>query len=418
MPVGFRSRFRWQWVALGAARSKIGSVRGGCGESWTITGDNAVRKLTEHGKQLKNMYAKQDGRLQGEGPWAKLPMFWFILFLSYRCTRRCKYCYAFNQVGYDNKAEMDDKTFARLLEWIPEVWRVNGVKVNYVGFLGGEPLLRTDRVKAVMDSVYKNTDGMQGSLNTNGDLVDSVNWDDLEDIQWMTINITDNSIQELARRMKVIGERSNVIGQTIVATLDDDNLERVLGITKFGIENGYRLRYQKDLFRGSDEAYSKRLLEQYHNLCDLLENYIIKGYEPHTTFLLDTLIPMWDLDDLSPYPCGKRLATVFPDGSVGPCIRDHNFKTGTIFDPDPLSVIQCADFHNDVQRLDVPDECRQCESKNVCQGGCPHDKMMLTGSTGGKSVACEIHREIIPRLEQLEKLKSEINLDTGLRRNL
>ncbi|MHB1405893.1 MAG: radical SAM protein [Desulfitobacteriaceae bacterium] len=187
-----------------------------------------VRRQTEHVKQLKRMYSHEDGRLKGEGSWEKFPLFWFLLFLSYRCTRRCSYCYAFNQVGDDNKLEMDENTFARLLDWIPEVWKLNNVKVNTIGFLGGEPLLRTDRIKKVMDAVYKNTDGMQGLLYTNGDLIDSVNWDDLEDIQWINTNITDISIEELSRRMNIISERSNVIGQTIVATLDDYNLERVL----------------------------------------------------------------------------------------------------------------------------------------------------------------------------------------------
>ena len=156
-------------------------------------GNKTMRRLTENVKQLKRMYSIEDGRLKGEAGWDKLPLFWFILFLSYKCTRRCNYCYAFNQVGDDNKMEMDENTFSRLLEWIPEVWKVNNVKVNTIVFLGGEPLLRTDRIKKIMDSVYKKTDGIQGSLYTNGDLIDSVNWDDLEDIQWMTTNVTDST---------------------------------------------------------------------------------------------------------------------------------------------------------------------------------------------------------------------------------
>ena len=363
-----------------------------------------MRKITAHIKQLQRLYTTEDGRLKGAGPWEKLPFFWFLLFLSYKCTRRCEYCYAFNQVGNGNDMEMDENTFSRLLEWIPEVWKVNNVKVNAVGFLGGEPLLRTDRIRKVMDAVYRNTDGMQGFAYTNGDIIDSVNWDDLEDIQWISTNIADTSIEELSRRMEIVRERSNVIGQTIVATLDDYNLERVLDISRFGIEHGYRLRYYRNLYKGLDVEYKQRLLKRYHELCDLLEDYAAKGYDVHTTFLFDTLIPAWDMDS-SPYHCGKRIATVFPDGSIGPCLRDHSFKTGTIFDPDPLSKIECSTFHYDVTNPDIPDECRTCESRAACQGGCPHDKLLLTGSTSGKSVVCEIHKEIIPRLKHLEEIK-------------
>ncbi len=331
-------------------------------------------------------------------------MFWFLLFLSYKCTRKCSYCYAFNQVGEDNTAEMDENTFSRLLEWIPEVWKVNDVKVNAVGFLGGEPLLRTDRIRRVMDSVYKNTDGMQGFLYTNGDVIDSVNWDDLEDIQWISTNITDIPIDELSRRMKTVTSRSNVIGQTIVATLDDHNLERIVDISKFGIDNGYRMRFYRNIYKELDGDYSDRLLKRYHEILDFLEKSVSDGHDVHTTFLFDTLIPLWD-DEQSPYPCGRRLATVFPDGSFGPCIRHHSLKTGTIFDEDPLGKLQNESFQYDLSRADIPDECRQCEVRTTCQGGCPYDKLMSTGTTGGKSGACEILKEVIPRLRFLETLK-------------
>jgi radical SAM protein with 4Fe4S-binding SPASM domain len=352
------------------------------------------------------MYSTEDGRLQGGAGWEKYPLFWFLLFLSYKCTRRCSYCYALNQVGADNAVEMDEHTFSRLLEWIPEVWKVNNVKVNAVGFLGGEPLLRTDRIRRIMDSVYENTDGMQGFVYTNGDVIDSVNWDDLEDIQWISTNITDISIEELSRRMKIVDERSNVIGQTVVATLDDDNLERALEIARFGIESGYRLRFYRNLYRGLDDDYKKRLLKKYHEMCDLLEGCIAQGYDVHTTFMLDTLIPLWNLES-TPYQCGQRNATVFPDGTIGPCIRNHSLKTGTIFDPDPMARIQCDSHRYDLDRADLPDECRRCQSRAACRGGCPNDKLVLTGTTSGKSVVCEIHKEIIPRLHYLEKMKKE-----------
>ena len=57
--------------------------------------------------------------------------------------------------------------------------------------------------------------------------------------------------------------------------------------------------------------------------------------------------------------------------------------------------------------------CRSCEVRTSCQGGCPDDKLVLTGSTAGKSVMCEIHTEIIPRMRHLEKLKLDRRLEAG-----
>ena len=357
-------------------------------------------------RQLYSLYLKKDGRIEGKGEWKKFPLFWFLLTLSYKCTHKCSYCYAFNQLGYDTKAEMDEKTFARLLEWIPEVWRVNNIKVNVIVFLGGEPLLRTDRIKQVMDAVNTKTDGMQGNVTTNADLVDTTNWDDLQDIQWITTNITDISIPELERRMKIISSRSNVKGQSISATLDDFNLERVIDIARFGVENGYRLRFSRNLFRGLDNEYKQRLLKKYHEIIDLLESYVNKGYDVRTPFLFDDLIPTWDMDS-SPHLCGKRLAAVYPDGSFGPCNRNPNFKTGSIFESDPLKHLQCEAYQFSLERPDVPAECLSCDCRTVCHGGCPNDKILLQGSSSGKSLMCQIHRQIIPRLRHLDKIRIE-----------
>jgi radical SAM protein with 4Fe4S-binding SPASM domain len=363
----------------------------------------------KHDDTLDKMYSRNYERIEGEGKWKKLAFFWFILFLSYKCTRRCKYCYAFNQVGdsQENIVEMDEKTFSRLLEWIPEVWRANNIKVNAISFLGGEPLLRTDRIRKVMDSINQHTDGMQADVYTNGDLVYSVNWDDLEDIQWIATNIADNSIDELSRRMKIVGKRSNVKGQTITSTLDDYNLERALDITRFGIENGYRLRFYRNLYRGIDSEYKVRLLTKYREICDLLEDYVAKGYDVNTTYLFDTLIPSWNFES-SPYLCGKSIAAVFPDGTIGPCLRNHSFKSGTIFDERPLDELNCDTFQYDLEKPDIPDECRKCESRAACQGGCPFDKLLLTGTRAGKSIVCDLHKEIIPRLRNLDRLQAGI----------
>ena len=364
------------------------------------------------GSIISDKYDGQNGRLQGEGSWEKLPLFWFILFLSYRCTRRCGYCYTFNQVGGGNRTEMDASGFSRLLEWIPEVWRANNAKVNVISFLGGEPLLRTDRIKKVMGTVRKHTDGVKGLVTTNGDLVDKVDWNDLQEIKWITINITDSSLEELGRRMRIIGNRSNVSNQTIAATLDDQNLDRILDITRFGIEHGYRLRYNRNIHRGRDGEYKSRLLRQYHALCDLLENYAARGYDVHTTFLLDTLIPSWDQAS-SPYLCGRSIAAVFPDSTIGPCLRNHSFKTGTLFDADPLKRLQCDTYHFSADKPDIPDECRTCGVKAACQGGCPYDKLLFKGTRSGKSVLCDVHKEIIPRLKYLDKIKTEAQRGTS-----
>ena len=89
-----------------------------------------------------------------------------------------------------------------------------------------------------MDTARKHTDGVKGLVTTNGDLVDRVDWNDLENIQWVTINITDSSIEELAGRMMIIADRSNVIdsflGSCVIA----------LSLTKLQLQICWRYLHQ------------------------------------------------------------------------------------------------------------------------------------------------------------------------------
>lgn len=154
---------------------------------------------------------------------------------------------------------------------------------------------------------------------------------------------------------------------------------------------------------------SRRRQRNGNGRTDFFESYIVRGYDVHTVFLFDILIPLWDEAGISPYPCGERIATIFPDGTIGPCIRNHSFKTGTIFEPDPLGKLRCGVFQHGLNAPGLPDECKTCESRNTCQGGCPNEKRVLTGATGGKAVLCELHKRIIPRLRHLDKLKKTHN---------
>jgi radical SAM protein with 4Fe4S-binding SPASM domain len=363
-----------------------------------------IKKLKTRNRHLTKMYATE-GRLEGVNEWKHFPFYWFPLFMSYKCTRRCPSCYSFNQT--DNIIEMSDSMFNRLKEWFVEAYRGNNVKINTIIFLGGEPTLRTDRVKMLLDYLYEHDAPVSAVLYTNGDLIDNINWDDLTDITWMSMNVTDVPLNEVERRMDIIRKNGNIINQTVVAVLDDFNLTRIEDISIMGLENGYRLRFYRNIYAVSDPDYIKRILATYHKLCDLLEKYIAKGgYDVHTTFLLDTLIPQWNLEG-NPFHCGRRMAAIFPNGNIGPCLRNHKYITGNITEPYSNSTVIDDLFRMSFRRNDVPDDCKMCEVRKVCQAGCPNDKMIHIGTTGGRSMMCEVHKEIIPRLIILDKLKSE-----------
>jgi uncharacterized protein len=77
----------------------------------------------------------------------------------------------------------------------------------------------------------------------------------------------------------------------------------------------------------------------------------------------------------------------------------------TIYDEDPLGIIQ-----NDprgIQNLPVDEKagCRDCAWKYWCTGGCPLATFRATGRFDVQSPNCNIYRALYPALIRLEGLR-------------
>ena len=350
-----------------------------------------------------------DGRYYATGKRTLYPGFIFILDLTYNCTRRCSYCYAFNQNV--DLLTMSETVFQKSLKWIEYIYGINKIGINGLAFLGGEPLLETPRIKRAMDFVVNLDPKFVGMLFTNGDLIDSVNWSDLQDINLFFMNVCDTDIDELLKRMLIVKNNTHKVqNQTLVITMDDFNLARTEELVYAGLDNFYRLRIYREMYKLKEDGYLDKLLKSYNKVCDIFETYVGKGYDVQTDSLFDMLVPYWnkgfDGNRVSPYVCGRGFATIHPDGSVGACIRNQTKSCGTIDQLDRSSYLDDF-FENRLSRKKIPQECFECPVRNECSGGCPNDKLIHTGTNIGKSMLCSVHKEIIPRLQKIESLKRD-----------
>lgn len=92
-------------------------------------------------------------------------------------------------------------------------------------------------------------------------------------------------------------------------------------------------------------------------------------------------------------------------GRVSKCQMDMAHPVTDINDPDPLRTIRASATGLQNLSVDDKDECRECEWRYWCGGGCPLMTHRATGSYTAKSPYCNIYKAIFPEALRLEGLR-------------
>lgn len=340
-------------------------------------------------------------KIVGKGEHLYSALVWNFVYLSTRCTRKCNFC-STKHITND-KVDMNDETFNRLCEWIPEMYHKDDKLISSVHFLGGEPLLDTPRIKKLMDSVFQKTPGMLGHVYTNGDLLDSINWNDLELIQAVRLNITDLSIDEIKRRIEIIKNKNKV--PFIAGVLDEDSFDRIDDILRYVLENDIRHTFFRDINRGNDKEYIDNVIKKLHEMCDILEQYKSKGYKIKTDHFISVFTPRMG-DRQHKKVCGNGSFAISPDGSVSCCVRglyNNESKIGTIWDKKLYETGKefAVIWEKNPDKIGSAKECSICKIKYLCGGGCTYARWTNNGVLTGEYPFCKINKEIFPRLEEI-----------------
>lgn len=352
----------------------------------------------------------ETGRWTGTGKYRYFAGFTFLIDLTNDCTRRCSYCYAKNEGNLEGR--MSDDTFNKTLKWIKYIYDVNKIKYNLIIFMGGEPLLDTPRIKLTMRYALESISPVfYGMIITNGDCIEHVDWNDLQDLDFWMQAVHDTSLEENIRRMKIAKDHiQRMQSQTWVIVCSDKNIDRIKDLTYAAVENDYRLRIYRDIYRIKDKSYRDKLSIAYNNVLDILEDYANQGHDIPLDALFDVLNPKYhkgfDGYPVSPYMCGRNYASIRTDGTVSSCIRKK--KTfNTRVDEFDISKLKTPEYQWRLSHKRHPDECFECEVRTECQGGCPFDNEITTGSTIGKSIMCDVHKPVILRMQKILNIMKE-----------
>ena len=92
-----------------------------------------------------------------------------------------------------------------------------------------------------------------------------------------------------------------------------------------------------------------------------------------------------------PYKCtaGKTLLTVMENGDLVPC-RRMPIVVGNLLKEDMYELYKNNDILKDLQKEEIPEECKDCEHSHFCRGGLKCLTYAVKGKYNLKDIGCEL----------------------------
>jgi uncharacterized protein len=143
--------------------------------------------------------------------------------------------------------------------------------------------------------------------------------------------------------------------------------------------------------------YQKHMLA----VCKIIENKLPR----HS--LLASLVDRANLSIPHNRTCGvgQNYLVFNHRGQISQCQMTMDDVLADVCDPEPLLSL-CAPQNGIVNMsVDEKGECRECEWRYWCAGGCPVQAYRFTGRYDAKSPYCNIYKALYPEVIRLEGLR-------------
>jgi uncharacterized protein len=169
------------------------------------------------------------------------------------------------------------------------------------------------------------------------------------------------------------------------------------------------LPFSLNFYRENDQSASQTdlRLEEEHIIEGMLAAYKVIEEKMPQRCLLASLADRANLaaPHLRTCSVGHSYLVIDHRGRVAKCQMDMANTVTTIQDSDPLARVR--ESSEGIRNLPVDDkaECRDCQWRYWCAGGCPLQAYRATGRYDAKSPHCAIYRTLYPEVIRLEGLR-------------
>lgn len=340
--------------------------------------------------------------------------------VSEHCNLACDYCYLNRQ-----SQEPTQATLRRVVDAVLRSATMNGYSTVHLKYSGGEPLLRFHVLMGIHR--YAQTQAavlgkaLEGVVLSNGTLVTP---DIVEQLRSANLRLM-LSLDGLGKAHDYQRHYPNGRGSFSdvmrgVALAQDGGLTPTISVTITGRSAPYLpeivtwllehdLPFTLNLYRENDCSTTDPDLavDEESVIAGILRAFkVIERNLPRRS-LLGALTDRASFVAPHCRTCsvGQDYLVFDSQGRVSKCQMDMAHPVTDINDPDPLRTIRASVSGLQNLSVDDKDECRECEWRYWCGGGCPLMTHRATGSYTAKSPYCNIYKAIFPEALRLEGLR-------------
>lgn len=336
---------------------------------------------------------------------------YYHIILTEECDSQCKYCYKKSFEEFDNELDKKFKfDFSSPLNSEVDIKKLKEFlkkdKEAVLVFYGGEPLLKIDKIKEIIDNI-----DVPFRMQTNGKLLNLLPKDYVNKITKILISLdgsekrTDENrgkgtYKQVIDNIKLIkknGYKGELIARMCISPPDSDLYEQVISLINAGfnsihwqIDGGfYKFDFDEDKFEKFSRDYNKSVSK--------LINYWIKEMKKGKVIKLYPFLAIVNSilnNEPTKLRCGAGYEgyAITTDGKVVACpimncIED--FKAGTL-NTNP----------KDLKKFDVKGKCLECNYKNLCGGRCLYWNYAELWPEKGNELICNTIKHLIDELKK------------------
>ncbi|MFW5895102.1 MAG: radical SAM protein, partial [archaeon] len=319
----------------------------------------------------------------------RFPIKTMSLVMTENCSLRCDYCFC----GKKQSREIDFKKAKKAVDWFLKP-SVSDGKANSMNFWGGEPMLKWDLIKKVVEYTKSKKEGLNFSLTTNGMHFDEKTIEEMVEYEVGALISLDGGPESHNKHRKLPnGEGSYHIieknlkrylkyrpNANVRISLSKDNLKNFSNDLKHIYNLGFRNIFWSLVYEADwNHKDAKILKNEYYKIAE----FYIKKVKEGDPFGVKMFRDGWRemlYPNKNSYFCGaaRTYVGVGVDLRIYPCHRFDDFENKQTAEKEEFCIgtIEKGITKPDIRKMFCdamsPSYCKECKLFKVgfCHGGC------------------------------------------------